>query len=126
MKYLERIEVPNGQVLMREGDPPTEMYFLEAGMVTAQLEAPDGQLVRLRSMRGGTIVGEMGMYTDAARSATVVASRPSILHRLSAESLKTMRAQEPELAALLHEWIARQLAERLAANNRTIEALLMD
>jgi SulP family sulfate permease len=126
MKYLERIEVPNGQVLMREGDPPTEMYFLEAGMVTAQLEAPDGQLVRLRSMRGGTIVGEMGMYTDAARSATVVASRPSILHRLSAESLKTMRAQEPELAAVLHEWIARQLAERLAANNRTIEALLMD
>jgi len=25
---------------------------------------------------------------------------------------------------LLHEWIARLLAERLAANNRTIEALM--
>ena len=32
--------------------------------------------------------------------------------------------QDPGVAALLHQWIARLLAERLADNNRTIEALL--
>jgi hypothetical protein len=35
-----------------------------------------------------------------------------------------MRREDPEAAALLHEWIARLLAERLAQNNRTIEALM--
>jgi sulfate permease, SulP family len=109
---------------MRQGDPPTEMYFIESGMVTAQLEAEGGQLVRLRSMRGGTTVGEMGMYLDAPRTASVIASRPSVIYRLSAASLKSMREQDPEAAALLHEWIARLLAERLTANNRTIEALM--
>lgn len=124
MKYLQRLQIAQGEVLMREGDPSTDMYFIEAGLVTAQLEEPDGQTVRLRSMRGGTTVGEMGLYLNAPRTASVVASRPTIAYRLSADSLKTMREQEPEVAALLHEWIARLLAERVAASNRTIEALM--
>ena len=124
LKYLERMAIPEGQYLMRKGDPPTEMYFLEEGMVTAQLQAVDGQVVRLRSMRGGTTVGEMGLYMGTARTADVIASRPSIVYRLSADALQNMRRQDPQLAALLHEWIARLLAERLAANNRTIEALM--
>ncbi len=124
MKYLERLQIPQGQYLMREGDPPTDMYFIEAGLVTAQLELPDGQTLRLRGMRGGTTVGEMGLYLNAPRTASVIASRPSIVYRLSADSLKSMREQEPEVAALLHEWIARLLAERVTASNRTIEALM--
>ena len=124
MKYLEQRAIPEGEYLMHKGDPPTEMYFVEEGMVTAQLQADDGQIVRLRSMRGGTTVGEMGLYMGTARTADVIASRPTIVYRLSAEALETMRKQDPEVAALLHEWIARLLAERLAANNRTIAALM--
>jgi SulP family sulfate permease len=124
VKYLERQEIAQGQYLMREGDPPTDMYFIESGLVTAQLESRDGQTMRLRSMRGGTTIGEMGLYLNAPRTATVIASRPTIVYRLSADSLKTMREQEPEVAALLHEWIARLLAERVAASDRTIQALM--
>lgn len=124
MKYLEHRAVPEGEYLMHRGDPPTEMYFIEAGMVSALLESPDGQVIRLRSMRGGTTVGEMGLYLGTPRTASVVASRSSSVYRLSAESLRAMREQDPEAAALLHEWIARQLAEKLAANNLTIEALM--
>ena len=124
MKYLDRREVPQGEYLMRQGDPPTEMYFVEGGLVTVQLEGADGQVVRLRSIRGGATVGEMGLYLGAVRTASVVAGRPSTVYRLSADALQDMRLHDPEVAALLHEWIARLLAERLAANNRTIEALL--
>lgn len=124
MKYLERKDLPQGEYLIREGDPGNDMYFVEAGMVTAQLEAPDGQVVRLRSIRGGATVGEMGLYLGGKRTASVVASRPSSVYRLSSDALQTMRAEDPEVAALLHEWIARLLAERLAENNKTIEALM--
>jgi SulP family sulfate permease len=124
MKYLELKAIPEGEYLMRQGDPPNEMYFVEEGMVTAQLQTDDGQIVRLRSMRGGTTVGEMGLYMRMARTADVIASRSTIVYRLSADALDRMRNEEPQLAALLHEWIARLLAERLAANNRTIEALM--
>ena len=124
MKYLERREVEQGEYLMHQGDPPTEMYFVEAGLITVQLEDHEGDVIRLRTIRGGATVGEMGLYLDAVRAASVIASRPSAVYRLSSDSLKKMHEQDPEVASLLHEWIARLLAERLADNNRTIEALM--
>lgn len=124
VKYLEQMDVEKGDYLMRQGEEPKEMYFVEAGLVSAQLELPDGKIMRLRSMRGGTTVGEMGMYLGNSRTASVVADRPSKVYRLSRSALKEMEKNEPELAALLHQWIASLLAERLAENNRTIEALL--
>ena len=123
-KYLEKKEVKQGEYLMHQGDQPDEMYFIEAGLVSAQLELPDGNIMRLRSMRGGTTVGEMGMYLGNARTASVIADRLSIVYRLSKNALKEMEKKDPKVAALLHQWIASLLAERLADNNRTIEALL--
>jgi SulP family sulfate permease len=124
MKYLERMEVEKGDYLMRQGDEPKEMYFIEAGLVSAQLELPGRKIMRLRSMRGGTTVGEMGMYLGNVRTASVIADRPSKVYKLSKSSLKEMEKNDPEIAAFLHQWIASLLAERLADNNRTIEALL--
>jgi len=123
-KFFEKKEVKKGEYLMRQGDQPDEMYFIEAGLVSVQLELPDGKSMRLRSMRGGTTVGEMGMYLGNTRTASVVADRTSVVHRLSRNALKEMEKKDPEVAALLHQWIAKLLAERLADNNRMIEALL--
>jgi SulP family sulfate permease len=58
------------------------------------------------------------------RTASVIASRNSTVYRLSGQALKEMQEQDPEIAALFHEWIVRLLAERLVDNNRTIEALM--
>jgi len=123
-KYLERKEIKEHECLMHQGDQPDEMYFIEAGLVSAQLDLPNGEILRLRSMRGGTTVGEIGMYLGSKRTASVVADRPSIVYRLSKSALKKMEKNDPEVAAHLHQWIASLLAERLADNNRTIEALL--
>ena len=123
-KYLERKELKEYECLMHQGDQSDEMYFIEAGLVSAQLNLPNGKILRLRSMRGGTTVGEIGMYLGNKRTASVVADRPSIVYRLSKAALKDMEKNDPEVAALLHQWIASLLAERLADNNRTIEALL--
>ena len=124
MKYLEKVEVEKGDYLMHQGDQPDELYFIEAGLISVQLELPDEKVLRLRSMRGGTTVGEMGMYLGTMRTASVIADRTSVVYRLSKNALKEMEKKDPEVAALLHHWIAQLLAERLADNNRTIEALL--
>lgn len=124
MKYLERREVEAGEYLMKQNEPSDEMYFVESGLVSVELELPSQKRVRLRSIRGGATVGEMGIYLEGARTASVVASRRSIVYRLSLEALKEMREKDPELAALFHEWIARLLAERVADNNRMFEALM--
>jgi len=124
MKYLERRDLKVGECLMNQGDASDEMYFVESGLVTVELELPNQKRVRLRSIRGGATVGEMGIYLGGTRTASVVASRTSTVYRLSSQSLREMREKDPEIAALFHEWIARLLAERVADNNRTLEALM--
>lgn len=124
MTYLERREVQVGEYLMKQNEPADEMYFVESGLVSIELEMPNGKRLRLRSIRGGATVGEMGIYLEGVRTASVVAVRRSIVYKLSLDALKEMREKEPEIAALFHEWIARLLAERIADNNRMFEALM--
>lgn len=124
MTYLERQELPEGHVLIRQGDEPDCMYLIDDGRVTAQLQVAEGKSIRLSSMGGGTLVGEAGMYVHQTRTATVVANQPSAVYRLSREALDRMEAEEPILAAKLHEWVARVLSARVGETNRTLEALL--
>ncbi|HNQ94276.1 MAG TPA: SulP family inorganic anion transporter [Anaerolineales bacterium] len=124
LHYLERRELREGEVLIKQGDPADEMYFVESGLVTIELKLPNNKHLRLRSIRGGAMVGEVGMYLQQERTASVIAARPSVVYRLSAESLKTMQVKDPEAAAQFHEWIVRLLAERVADNNQIIEALM--
>lgn len=124
MQYLEKRKVDVGEYLMKQDDPSDDMYFVESGLVSVELELPNGRRMRLRSIRGGATVGEIGIYLGGARTASVVASRPSTVYRLSLQSLEKMRDKDPEIAALFHEWIARLLAERVTENNRMFEALM--
>jgi sulfate permease, SulP family len=124
MAYLEKQQAGEGDYLVRQGDPPDAMYFIESGELTAQLELTGGGITRLRTMRGGTVVGEVPMYIGGVRTASVVARSPSTFYRLSAARLSEMEHDAPDLAAALHKFIARLLAERLAGLSRTLEAAL--
>jgi SulP family sulfate permease len=124
MKYLERQVLEAGEILIKQDDPSDDMYFVESGLITIELELPNGRHMRLRSIRGGATVGEMGIYLGDTRTASVVATRPSTVYRLSLQSLRVMREKDPKIAALFHEWIARLLAERVKDNLRMFEALM--
>ncbi len=124
IQYLEREDADTNVTLMRRGDPSDSLYFIESGRLNIQLETADGEVIRLRSLRGGTVVGEIAMYLNSPRTADVITTQRGVLYRLTSDALARMEAESPPTAAALHEWIARQMAERLADNNNTIEALL--
>ncbi|MDQ4077091.1 MAG: SulP family inorganic anion transporter [Chloroflexota bacterium] len=122
-KYLGSCEVPAGHYLIRQGDEPDDLYFIERGQVTAQLEMPGDKPVRLQSMHGGTVVGEIGMYLGVPRTASVITDRPCTVHRLSSAALREMEENDPDLASALHRSMIQILAERLVHNIHTVEAL---
>jgi SulP family sulfate permease len=122
--YLERRSLPEGTVLIRQGDPPDDLFVLESGRLRVELTTPEGTRIRLRSMRPGVVVGEIALYTGVPRTADVVAETPSVVLRLSRASIERMEAADPELAAALHQWLARTLAERLSDSLRAFDALL--
>jgi len=123
MKYLQRIEVETGEVLMRQGESSDELYFIESGAATVQLEHADGRTTRLRALRQGSVVGEIEYYLRSDNFASVVMSEAGVVYRLAYQDFECLPASEPELAATLHQWLAGLLAERTAENNRIIREL---
>ena len=96
--------VPAGQVLFKEGERGNFMYFLMSG--TAEI------IVRNRVMEtavAGTIVGEMAIIDDNARSATVVAKSDCKFLPIERERFNFLVQREPEFA--LH--VMRVMVDRL-------------
>jgi SulP family sulfate permease len=123
-RYLERVELPEGTVLIRQDDPPDDVFVLESGRLRVELMTPEGTRMRLKTVRPGVVVGEVAMYTGVPRTADVVAETPCVVLRLSRASIEQLEADEPELASELHRWLARTLAERLGDTLKGFDALL--
>ncbi len=92
LKYFEQQKVDAGHYLMKQGDPPDDLFFIESGQVTARLEISGSEPIPLETMRGGRVVGEIGFYLGQARTASVVADEPSVIYRLSSSSLRIWRS----------------------------------
>jgi SulP family sulfate permease len=121
--YLERRELSKGTVLLHQDERPDDVFVLESGRLSVETVTPEGTRMRLRTLRPGVVVGEMAMYTGVARSADVVAETPSVVLRLSRESIERVEAEDPALAAALHRWLATTLSERLGDSLRAFDAL---
>jgi sulfate permease, SulP family len=122
--HLERVAVPEGTVLLHQDDPPGDVYVLESGRLGVETVTPEGTRLRLRTLRPGVVVGEIALYTEVARTADVVAEAPSVVLRIGREAIERLEAEEPELAAALHRWLATTMAERLTDRIRALDSLL--
>lgn len=67
-----RAEFAPGQVIFREGDPPTTAYLIEAGAVEITAEQA-GRHVVLSRLGPGDLLGEMAVIDDSPRTATATA-----------------------------------------------------
>jgi len=121
--HLERVELPEGTVLIRQDEQPDDVFVLESGRLSVEVTTPEGTRMRLRTIRPGAVVGEIALYSGVPRTADVVAETPSVVLRLSEASIEQMEASNPELAAALHRWLAETLAERLDSTAKALEAL---
>ena len=88
--YLERVTLADGTVLIRQDEPPGDVFVLASGRLRVEMVTPEGTRMRLRSVLPGVVVGEIALYTGVARTADVVAETPSVVLRLSRASIERM------------------------------------
>ena len=100
------------------------MYFLESGQLKVELQLENGETIRLRTMSRGTIVGEVALLRNYPRTASIIAEKPSTVYLITREALEQMKRKEPEIGTSFHFFVASILAERLANQNKALQALL--
>jgi sulfate permease, SulP family len=122
--FIEREDVPQGTVLIRQGEPSDDLFVLESGRLSVEATMPDGARMRLTSVSPGVMVGEIAFYLGGPRTADVVAEVPSAVVRLSRSAIERLEREAPEAAADLHRRLAQTLAERARDSMRAQSALL--
>ncbi len=119
---LEEVRLDAGQALFVQGDVSDALYVVQSGRLSALLRV-DGRERAVRSIRSGGAIGEMGLFRELPRSATVVAEVPSVVLRLSRERLREIEATRPAAALALQRLFLGQLAGRLEQANAQAHAL---
>jgi CRP/FNR family cyclic AMP-dependent transcriptional regulator len=115
--------VPRGQAVVHAGDQPDYVYFVLTGSLKVLVSDEDGREVILTILGQGELFGEMGIFDEQPRSASVVAVQASDLIMISKQDFKQLMREDFDIA-----WrIMSNLADRLRNADRKIESLaLMD
>ena len=122
-KYCRQLDVQVGDIIARQGEPATSMHFILEGRIGIFVDLGDGRRLRVRSLGAHTTIGEMGLITRGARSATIEAESSSVLYELSADDYDAIRRDEPALGQALLSYVVAVMAERLSFANRVIGVL---
>lgn len=110
---LERVSLPAGALLLRQGDPGDAVFFVVAGRLRVFTIRDDGHEVRLGEVGPGESVGEMALVSGDRRMASVRGETACELLRLSKAGYDLLVAR-PQAMGIF----ARVMAERLARSAR--------
>lgn len=101
------IRLQPGEVLFREGDPPTTAFILDEGQVEIRA-TQRGHEVLLALLGPGAIIGEMAVIDAAPRTATAVALSACRLIALDrAQIAERIEGADPVIRALLQGTLQR-------------------
>jgi CRP/FNR family cyclic AMP-dependent transcriptional regulator len=100
-----------GEVVFREGDASDTCYVVREGHARAVRTHGDGRTITLATFGPGDIFGELAMFEDERRSATIEAIEPTSVVGVLGPDMRRLMKQHPEIAARLVIALGRRLRE---------------
>jgi CRP/FNR family cyclic AMP-dependent transcriptional regulator len=94
------------QVVYVEGGPADSMLVLTSGELKVSNYSAEGAELILASVMPGETIGELGMLSDLARSATVIATKPSAAMMLSRVVVMQLIEERPAVAVAMLQHLA--------------------
>lgn len=124
LRHFERLELRSSEVVIHQGRPAPGLFFIESGTLTACFRSTNGSVTRrLRTMRPGSLIGEISLYQGGDATAEVIAEGPASVLHLSSEALAELERTDPTAAVAVHRLAAHTLAGRIIHAEQAIRAL---
>lgn len=109
--------VKKGEVLFKEGDLGHELYLIREGTIIVS-KPVTGRVEQVLARLGiGEIFGEMSLFDESARSATVQAEVESVLYCLDRDGLRRLIETRPHAAAAFLFRLVQVFVSRLRATS---------
>lgn len=106
----EKLELPAGESIIREGESIDAMYIVLAGRFSVVVGR---QQQKLADLAAGEMVGEISLIDSRPPTATVTATEPSVVLRVRQAAVNARLRTDQAFAARLYKAIAVFLAQRL-------------
>jgi CRP/FNR family transcriptional regulator len=100
-----------GEVVFREGDESDTCYVVRSGQARAVRGHPDGRTITLANFGPGDIFGELAMFDNERRSATVEAVDNTEAIAILGGDMRRLLRQHPDIAVKLVGSLGRRLRE---------------
>jgi CRP/FNR family transcriptional regulator, cyclic AMP receptor protein len=124
LAHVAAVAVPRryepGQVVFREGDASDTCYVVRAGHARAIREHADGRTITLANFGPGDIFGELAMFEDERRSATIEALDVLDAIAILGADMRRLMREHTDIAVKLVVSLGRRLRaanERLASQS---------
>ncbi len=121
LQRVAEVAVPRSfgrqEVIFREGDDSETCYIVRTGQARAVREHPDGRTITLARFGPGDIFGELAMFDDEKRSATVECVEDTEVVGILGTDMRRLMREHPDIAPKLVISLGRRLRvanERLA------------
>jgi CRP/FNR family transcriptional regulator len=99
------------QIVFREGDASDTCYIVRSGRARAVREHSDGRTITLATFGPGDIFGELAMFEDELRSATVEAVQHTSVVAVLGPDMRRLMVKHPEISIRLVVALGRRLRE---------------
>ena len=106
----------DGEIIVRQGEAGSCMYVIQDGTVEVLAEA-DGEELHLRVLGPNDFFGEMALFEEETRTATIRSKGPSRILTVDKKSFLSGIHEDPSLVLRLVQTMShriRDLTERLA------------
>ena len=115
LERIAELAVPRqfepGQVVFREGDASDTCYIVRSGRARAVREHSGGRTLTLATFGPGDIFGELALFEDERRSATVEAIEPTSVVAVLGPDMRRLMVEHPGISARLVIALGRRLRE---------------
>ncbi len=113
---------PKGAIVINEGDEAGTLFVIVSGAVKAYLSDENGKEVILSTQGQGEYFGELALFDDTPRSASVAATEPCKLMVLQKSVVQEAVRSDPDIALKLLKGMAGRV-RRLTESVRTLALL---
>src|SRR5262245_33165433 len=90
-----------GEVVFREGDASDTCYIVRDGHARAIRKHAGGRTITLATFGAGDIFGELALFEDERRSATVEATEPTSVVGVLGPDMRRLMAEHPDISTRL-------------------------
>lgn len=103
-QLADEVDLPEGHVLMRQGDTGSQMFIIVSGEAKVERNGRE-----LATVGPGSVLGEMAIVAEGPRVATATLTKPSHLFVLAHREFHSLMESQPAVRDCVLTEVARRL-----------------